>query len=353
MPPEEPLRSVRLDDDAGALVLIDQTLLPSETVLLRLSSPEEIREAIYSLRVRGAPAIGIAAAYGSYLAIRESSARDWDELAREFRAAKELLASARPTAVNLSWALERMERRLESLRGRPCGEVKSALRAEAEAIRSEDEAACRAIGENGLSLLRPGWGVLTHCNAGWLATSRYGTALAPLYLGQERGYGFRVFADETRPLLQGARLTAWELDQAGIDVTLICDNMASTVMRRGMVQAVLVGCDRVAADGDAANKIGTSGLAVLARHYGIPFYVLGPVSTIDLSCPTGAEIPVEERPAEEVTERWYARRMAPAQVKVFNPAFDVTDASLITAIVTERGIARPPYGESLRRMAGP
>lgn len=353
MPPEEPLRSVRLDDDAGALVLIDQTLLPSETVLLRLSSPEEIREAIYSLRVRGAPAIGIAAAYGSYLAIRESSARDWDELAREFRAAKELLASARPTAINLSWALERMERRLESLRGRPCGEVKSALRAEAEAIRSEDEAACRAIGENGLSLLRPGWGVLTHCNAGWLATSRYGTALAPLYLGQERGYGFRVFADETRPLLQGARLTAWELDQAGIDVTLICDNMASTVMRRGMVQAVLVGCDRVAADGDAANKIGTSGLAVLARHYGIPFYVLGPVSTIDLSCPTGAEIPVEERPAEEVTERWYARRMAPAQVKVFNPAFDVTDASLITAIVTERGIARPPYGESLRRMAGP
>lgn len=350
MPPEEPLRSVRLDDDAGALVLIDQTLLPSETVLLRLSSPEEIREAIYSLRVRGAPAIGIAAAYGSYLAIRESSARDWDELAREFRAAKELLASARPTAVNLSWALERMERRLESLRGRPCGEVKSALRAEAEAIRSEDEAACRAIGENGLSLLRPGWGVLTHCNAGWLATSRYGTALAPLYLGQERGYGFRVFADETRPLLQGARLTAWELDQAGIDVTLICDNMASTVMRRGMVQAVLVGCDRVAADGDAANKIGTSGLAVLARHYGIPFYVLGPVSTIDLSCPTGAEIPVEERPAEEVTERWYARRMAPAQVKVFNPAFDVTDASLITAIVTERGIARPPYGESLPRM---
>ncbi|NLJ47810.1 MAG: S-methyl-5-thioribose-1-phosphate isomerase [Treponema sp.] len=353
MPPEEPLRSVRLDDDAGALVLIDQTLLPSETVLLRLSSPEEIREAIYSLRVRGAPAIGIAAAYGSYLAIRESSARDWDELAREFRAAKELLASARPTAVNLSWALERMEGRLESLRGRPCGEVKSALRAEAEAIRSEDEAACRAIGENGLSLLRPGWGVLTHCNAGWLATSRYGTALAPLYMGQERGYGFRVFADETRPLLQGARLTAWELDQAGIDVTLICDNMASTVMRRGMVQAVLVGCDRVAADGDTANKIGTSGLAVLARHHGIPFYVLGPVSTIDLSCPTGAEIPVEERPAEEVTERWYARRMAPAQVKVFNPAFDVTDASLITAIVTERGIARPPYGESLRRMAGP
>lgn len=353
MPPEEPLRSVRLDDDAGALVLIDQTLLPSETVLLRLSSPEEIREAIYSLRVRGAPAIGIAAAYGSYLAIRESSARDWDELAREFRAAKELLASARPTAVNLSWALERMERRLEYLRGRPCGEVKSALRAEAEAIRSEDEAACRAIGENGLSLLRPGWGFLTHCNAGWLATSRYGTALAPLYLGQERGYGFRVFADETRPLLQGARLTAWELDQAGIDVTLICDNMASTVMRRGMVQAVLVGCDRVAADGDTANKIGTSGLAVLARHYGIPFYVLGPVSTIDLSCPTGAEIPVEERPAEEVTDRWYARRMAPAQVKVFNPAFDVTDASLITAIITERGIARPPYEESLRRMAGP
>lgn len=347
------LRSVRLDEEAGVLELVDQTRLPDETVLLRLSDPRDIREAVYSLRVRGAPAIGIAAAYGVYLAVRRSSAPDWDALASEFRAAKGLLASARPTAVNLSWALDRMERRMEALRGRPVDAVKDALRGEAEAIRAEDEAACRAIGENGLSLLDRGWGILTHCNAGWLATSRYGTALAPLYLGQERGYGFRVFADETRPLLQGARLTAWELGKAGIDVTLICDNMASIVMKRGLVQAVLVGCDRVAADGDAANKIGTSGLAILARHYGIPFYVLGPVSTVDLACLTGADIPVEERPGEEVTDRWYARRMAPEGVKVFNPAFDVTDAGLITAIVTERGIALPPYGESLPRMLAP
>ncbi len=353
MPDSGSLRSVRLDEEAGVLELIDQTLLPNRTVLLRLSDPGDIREAIYSLRVRGAPAIGIAAAYGVYLAIRGSAARDWEALAAEFRAAKGLLASARPTAVNLSWALDRMERRLDALSGRPVGEVKAALLAEAEAVRAEDEEACRAIGENGLSLLGPGWGILTHCNAGWLATSRYGTALAPLYLGAERGYGFRVFADETRPLLQGARLTAWELDRAGIDVTLICDNMASTVMKRGLVKAVLTGCDRVAANGDVANKIGTSGVAVLARHYGIPFYVLGPVSTIDPACPTGAEIPVEERPAEEVTDRWYVRKMAPEGVKVLNPAFDVTDAGLITAIVTERGIARPPYGESLSRMLAP
>ncbi len=353
MPDSRPLRSVRLDEEAGVLELIDQTFLPNETKLLRISSVEDIREAIYSLRVRGAPAIGVAAAYGVYLAVRQSAARDREALAAEFRAAKGLLASARPTAVNLSWALDRMERRLDSLSGRPVGEVKAALLAEAEAIRAEDEEACRAIGEHGLSLLGRGWGILTHCNAGWLATSRYGTALAPLYLGQERGYGFRVFADETRPLLQGARLTAWELGQAGIDVTLICDNMASLVMRRGLVRVVLVGCDRVAANGDAANKIGTSGVAILARHYGIPFYVLGPVSTVDLACPTGAEIPVEERPGAEVTDRWYTRRMAPEGVKVFNPAFDVTDASLISAIVTERGIARPPYGESLPRLLAP
>jgi len=350
MPEAGALRSVRLDDEEGVLEILDQTLLPNETVFLRLSDPEDIREAVYSLRVRGAPAIGIAAAFGAYLAVRGSSAGDWDSLAAEFRAAKSRLASARPTAVNLFWALDRMERRLDALRGRPVDEVKAALRAEAQAIRAEDEEACRAIGEHGLSLMGRGWGVLTHCNAGWLATSRYGTALAPLYLGQERGYGFRVFVDETRPLLQGARLTAWELREAGLDVTLICDNMASRVMQRGLVRAVLVGCDRVAANGDAANKIGTSGVAVLARHYGIPFYVLGPVSTIDPACPTGADIPVEERPAEEVTEKWYSRRMAPEGIKVFNPAFDVTDASLITAIVTERGIARPPYGESLKRL---
>jgi methylthioribose-1-phosphate isomerase len=261
-----------------------------------------------------------------------------------------LLLAARPTAVNLRWALERMARRHEAARGLPAAEIRSALLGEAEAIRAEDREVCRRIGENGLELLGRGWGILTHCNAGALATAGIGTALAPLYVGTERGYDFRVWADETRPLLQGARLTAWELSQAGIDVTVICDNMASHVMGRGLVRAVLVGCDRVAANGDTANKIGTSGAAILARHYGIPLYVHAPLSTVDLRCPTGADIPIEERPPEEVTERWYARRMAPAGVKAYNPSFDVTDHELVTAIVTERGVVRPPYDRELPRL---
>ena len=347
------IEAVQLDDATGELVLLDQTLLPNETRFLRLKRQEDIWEAIYKLRVRGAPAIGIAAGYAAYLAVRDSRAADWETLAAEFRAAKRYLASSRPTAVNLFWALDRMERRLEGARGAEPAAVKAALREEAYAIRTEDEAVCKAIGEQSLSLLGKGWGLLTHCNAGTIATSRYGTALAPVYLGSERGYGFKVYADETRPLLQGARLTAWELQAAGIDVTLICDNMASFVMKRGLVQAVLVGCDRVAANGDSANKIGTSGVAILARHYGIPFYVHAPLSTIDLACPSGDAIHIEERPPEEVTEKWYEKPMAPSGVKVLNPAFDVTDADLITAIVTERGIAYPPYAESLGRMAAP
>ncbi|WP_320981872.1 S-methyl-5-thioribose-1-phosphate isomerase, partial [Parabacteroides goldsteinii] len=212
------------------------------------------------------------------------------------------------------------------------------------AIREEDAAACRRIGEHCRSLLRPGMGILTHCNAGHLAVSEYGTALAPVYLGEERGYGFKVFADETRPLLQGARLTAYELNRAGVDVTLICDNMASSVMQKGWVQAVIVGCDRIAANGDIANKIGTSGVAILARHYGIPFYVLGPISTIDMQCPDGKSIVIEERDPAEVTEMWYMHRMAPKDVKIFNPAFDVTPNELITAIITEKGIFNPANG---------
>lgn len=225
----------------------------------------------------------------------------------------------------------------------PVSEIVELLRVEAEAIRAEDAAACRKIGENCLSLLRPGMGILTHCNAGHLAVSEYGTALAPVYLGEERGYGFKVFADETRPLLQGARLTAYELQKVGVDVTLICDNMASAVMRKGWVQAVVVGCDRVAANGDTANKIGTSGVAILARYYGIPFYVLGPTSTIDLNCPDGDSIVIEERNPKEITDMWYASRMAPEGVKAYNPAFDVTPHDLITAIITEKGIAYPPF----------
>ncbi|MCD8138752.1 MAG: S-methyl-5-thioribose-1-phosphate isomerase [Planctomycetaceae bacterium] len=339
--------AVRFDEATGEMILLDQTLLPNEVVFLRLRDQDKVWEAIHMLRVRGAPAIGIAAGYGAYLAVLYSKAASYAELLPEFVKAKEYLASSRPTAVNLFWALERMERCLRRCDGMDIAAIRTTMLAEANAIKAEDIAMCRAIGENGLGLLEKGWGLLTHCNAGQLAASKYGTALAPIYVGQEQGYGFKVFADETRPLLQGARLTTFELFNGGVDVTLICDNMASMVMQQGKVQAVLVGCDRVAANGDAANKIGTSGVAVLAKHYGIPFYVLGPTSTIDLKCATGADIPVEERKASEVTDLWYTKPMAPKGVKVFNPAFDVTPADLITAIVTEKGVARAPYTESL------
>ncbi len=342
------LEAVRLDREAGELVVLDQTLLPGEIKEVRLRAPRDVREAIHSLRVRGAPAIGIAAGYGAYLASLDIEAEDHADFLRQFRAAADCLASSRPTAVNLSWALGRMVRRAEAAEGLPLPALRAALLEEADAIRAEDAAMCRAIGEHGLSLLRPGMGILTHCNAGWLAASRYGTALAPVYLGQERGCRFRVFADETRPLLQGARLTAFELAAAGVDVTLLCDNMASAVMKKGWIDAVLVGCDRVAMNGDVANKIGTSGVAVLAKHYGIPLYVLGPTSTIDRECASGDSIVIEERRAEEVTELWYARRMAPEGVSVCNPAFDVTENSLVTAIITEKGIARAPFGEAFR-----
>lgn len=349
------LETVRLDDANSTVVMLDQTLLPNEIKYLELTTQEQIWEAIYELRVRGAPAIGIAAGFGSYLAAKNIAAgldsnAGFDLFYAPFQKANAYLASARPTAVNLSWALDRMEACAKRNAHLPIAEVISALRAEAMSIRVEDEQVCRSLGENGLSLLKPGMGLLTHCNAGALATVRYGTATAPMYLGHERGYNFRIFADETRPLLQGARLTAFELQSAGMDVTLICDNMASVVMKNGWVNAVLVGCDRVAANGDAANKIGTSGVAILAKHYNIPFYIFAPISTVDLKCPTGADIHIELRKPEEITEKWYARPMAPKGVKTYNPAFDVTDHELITAIVTENGVAYPPYSESLRQM---
>jgi methylthioribose-1-phosphate isomerase len=342
--------TVRFDGEAGELVLLDQTALPNDVRYLRLTEPEQVREAIYNLRVRGAPAIGVAAAYGAYLGARRSPAADVPGISRDFQAASSLLRAARPTAVNLAWALDRMAAAFRANAHLPSAGLRAALKGEADAIRAEDEEVCRRIGENGLALLQRGWGLLTHCNAGALATSRYGTATAPIYLGAHKGYGFRVYADETRPLLQGARLTAWELHEAGIDVTVICDNMASMVMSKGLVQAVLVGCDRVAANGDAANKIGTSGVAILAKHYGIPFYVHAPLSSIDRACPTGRDIPIEERAPEEIAEMWYARRMTPVGVKAYNPAFDVTDKSLITAIVTEKGILRAPYTQSIRSL---
>ena len=236
------------------------------------------------------------------------------------------------------------------MKGESVADIIVSLQKEALEIKNEDIRVCKAIGEYGLSLVKPGDGILTHCNAGQLATCKYGTATAPIYLGHERGYNFKVFADETRPLLQGARLTAYELHSAGVDVTLICDNMASTVMKNGWVNAVFVGCDRVAANGDAANKIGTSGVAAIAKYYGVPVYICAPTSTIDMNTPTGAEIKIEQRPAEEVTEMWYKERMAPTNVKVFNPAFDVTDHELIAGIVTEYGVATAPYEEAFKKI---
>lgn len=348
------IESVRLDDDSNAIILLDQTLIPNETRYLHLTTQEEIWEAIYELRVRGAPAIGIAAGFGLYIAAKNILAKlgvetSFDDFYELFHQAKKYLASSRPTAVNLFWALDRMDTCASRNASLPLPQIITALREEAIAIKAEDEQMCKAMGEYGLTLLTPGMGLLTHCNPGTLATARYGTATAPMYLGQERGYNFRVFADETRPLLQGGRLTTFELHSAGIDVTVICDNMASIVMKNGWVQAVLVGCDRVAANGDAANKIGTSGVAILAKHYNIPFYVFAPTSTIDLECKTGEDIHIELRNPDEITKKWYARPMAPEGVKAYNPAFDVTDHRLITAIITENGIAYPSYSENLPR----
>lgn len=343
------LESAALSADGRALVILDQTLLPGEVKYLSLTETDEIVEAIRALRVRGAPAIGVAAAYGLYLAALGLETADMDEFLSGLRTAADKLNASRPTAVNLSWALARMLGTAEGHRALPVAELKALLRREADAIREEDIAISRAIGRLGLGLLRPGDGILTHCNAGTLATARYGTALAPIYAALEAGWtDLRVYCDETRPLLQGARLTAFELQSAGVDVTLICDNMASATMAKGKVDIVFVGCDRVCANGDFANKIGTSGVAILAKHYGIPFYVCAPSSTIDMSLSRGAEIPIEERPPEEVTELWYAHRMAPEGVKVDNPAFDVTDHRLVTGFITEKGIACPPFDKAFR-----
>lgn len=350
--------TVDLDDSDSSVVIIDQTKLPGTTEIIRLHTAQEIWDAIYLLQVRGAPAIGVAAAFGIYvlakgIAKEGGSSMEFEAFYEKFKEQKEFLNSSRPTAVNLSWALNRMERvclKAGREEGKTVPEVVEILHRESVAIKEEDIWVCKTIGENGLSLVKPGDGILTHCNAGQLATSKYGTATAPIYLGQERGYHFHVFADETRPLLQGARLTAYELYSSGVDVTLICDNMSAMVMKNGWVDAVFVGCDRVAANGDAANKIGTSVVATVAKRYGVPFYVCAPTSTIDYDTPTGDEIKIEQRPAEEVTEMWYKERMAPEGIKVFNPAFDVTDHELITAIVTEYGIARAPFKESLNEI---
>jgi len=341
------IKNVELSEDGSAVVILDQTQLPNRAEYLTLRTAEDMYEAILHLRVRGAPAIGICTGYCIYCLARQIRADNYDGFAAEFHRRKEYLNSSRPTAVNLSWALNRMERVVVQNAEKPVAQILALLREECGKIHREDIAMCKAISEHGLTLIKDGDGVLTHCNAGPLATSRYGTALGPLLLGRERGMNLRVFADETRPLLQGARLTSYELLNAGVDVTLICDSMASIVMKSGWVQTCFVGCDRVAANGDTANKIGTSGVAIIARHYGIPFYVLGPSSTIDLSCKTGDDIEIELRDPTEIREKFYAEPVAPKDVKCYNPAFDVTGHELVTGIVTEKGICRPPYTSSI------
>jgi len=341
--------TVDLDDEKKALKIIDQTKLPGKVELLYLTKQEDIYQAIYLLKVRGAPAIGVAAAIGVYLAALEINEESYDGFYSRFKKAKDYLAASRPTAVNLFWALDRMEKVALDHKGEAPAKIKELLHDEAVKIRNEDIQVCKSIGEHGLELIKNGDGILTHCNAGQLATVRYGTALAAVHLGRERGMNFKVFCDETRPLLQGARLSAFEMVSAGVDTTVICDNMASMVMKNGWVKACFTGCDRVASNGDAANKIGTSGVAILAKHYGIPFYICAPTSTVDMSIKEGKDIVIEERKAEEVTEMWYKERMAPVGVKVFNPAFDVTDHDLITAIVTEFGIARRLIRRALKR----
>lgn len=313
----------------GKLFVLDQTKLPNEEIYFTPKTKEDYYYAIKTLQVRGAPAIGIFAGYA--MAMLDGNK---EEL-------KAYLDSCRPTAVNLSYATSRMLKAYKDGKN---------LLDEATAIHNEDIEMCRKISEYGLSLLHDGDGVLTHCNAGELATSKYGTGLGPLILGAEKGYNFHAYVDETRPLLQGARLTSYELEKAGIDTTLICDNMASLVMKQGKINAVLVGTDRIAANGDIANKIGTSGVAILAKYYGIPFYVLGPYSTIDYKCKTGDDIVIEEREQSEIKKMWYKKPMALPETKCYNPAFDVTDNSLITAIITDRGILRAPYRESLERI---
>lgn len=341
------LQSVKWVEDK--LVILDQTRLPENIEFLELEKVEDIWDAIFHLKVRGAPAIGIAAAYGLYAAIKDNNAACFDEFWSVLKKQSDYLASSRPTAVNLFWALKRMEKKAQEVVEKDITEIKSILLEEAHAIRNEDEQMCRAIGENALTLMKDGIRLLTHCNAGGLATAQYGTALSPMYLAKEKGWDIKVFADETRPLLQGARLTAWELQHAGIDVTLICDNMAAMVMSKGWVDAVIVGCDRVAENGDTANKIGTYGLAVLAKAHNIPFYIAGPTSTIDLETKSGKDIPIEERHEKEITIG-FGKRTAPEGVKVFNPAFDVTPNELITAIITEKGVVKAPYSENLKKL---
>lgn len=351
------------------LYILDQTQLPGSEEYIEIITKEDLYAAIKKLKVRGAPAIGVAAAYGLFVTTKDFGGTRVKEFQEYVKETADYINSSRPTAVNLSWALGRLQAMLdkyikafekaaegflgfcEHCAGDQVDDAKLLLLDEAMKIDRENEEACRKMGEYGLELLKPEMGILTHCNAGALATVKYGTCLAPIYLGTEKGYNFKVYADETRPLLQGARLTSWELSNAGVDVTLLCDNMAASLMKAGKIDAIVVGCDRMAANGDGANKIGTLGLAVMAKEYGIPFYMFVPTSTIDMNTPTGDDIPIEMREGEEVYKMWYEKPMAPEGIKTYNPSFDVTNNELITAVITEKGIVRPPYTENLQKIS--
>lgn len=353
--PVQQVFSVKWSGDFhGKLELIDQTLLPLQLKVLSISTIEEAFEAIVMLRVRGAPAIGIAAAYGVVLGVQKSvhEGKTVSETCVAALQACDFLATSRPTAVNLFWALDRMRSVVNRNPNVASGaEIAQALLRESRLIHDDDRRMCHAIGEYGAQLLDDNSGVLTHCNTGGLATSEYGTALAAIFTAQDQGKNLHVFVDETRPLLQGSRLTAWELQQRQVPCTLICDSMAAQVMREGRIQAVIVGADRITARGDTANKIGTYGVAVLAKYHNIPFYVAAPRSTFDLSIVSGDAIPIEQRKAEEITNG-FGRQTAPSAIDVYNPAFDVTPAELITAIVTERGIIAPVCEENVRGCVG-
>ena len=332
----------------GRIRLIDQTLLPNEFKQIYCDEVSEIWQAIKTLKVRGAPAIGLAAAFGTVLGIWHSTADNYADFETELKDITDYLSTSRPTAVNLFWALKRMVKVAQENKSLTVPELKEQLLAESLDIMSEDQQMSRSIGKYGAGLIENGDNILTHCNAGGLATSDYGTALAVMFSAHKMGKQIHVYADETRPLLQGARLTTWELMRAGIDVTLICDSVAGQVMKEGYIQRVIVGADRIAANGDTANKIGTYMVAVMAQQHGVPFYVAAPTSTVDMSLENGDQIPIEERGAEEVTEG-FGQRTAPEGVKVYSPAFDVTPAHLITSIITEKGVINPPFNVNLKR----
>lgn len=330
----------------GYALLIDQTYLPEELKMMECRDAQTMWNAIKQLSIRGAPAIGIAAAMGLVLGVRDDHSDQRESFMQQLDQVSDYLASSRPTAVNLFWALTRMRNCAESIDTDDVGTIKFALLEEAKCIRDEDAAMCRSIGQHGLHLIQAGMGVLTHCNAGGLATSEFGTALAPMYIAHQQGLSFKVYADETRPLLQGSRLTAWELMRAGIDVTVICDSMSGVLMKEGKINLVITGADRIAANGDVANKIGTYSLAVLAKAHNIPFYVAAPSSTFDLSLADGSQIPIEKRPSDEI-RRGFGRATAPAEVSFYNPAFDVTPADTISGIITEHGLIQPVSKETI------